>query len=177
MADVGLIIGHTPDEPGATNPEQQISEWHYNATLARMVASQLDNAQIIMRDRPNDWRGLPSKVNAASADFAVSMHLNAYKGDAKGSEVLYWHTSRQGKALADLLQPTFTGMLGTKDRGTRPREKYDRGWRLLRETDMPIVIAEPFFVDDQLTEMQPKTAELAAAYVSAIDEYRSAGVV
>jgi len=169
---IGLIVGHTPDEPGAGNTEQQINEWHYNATLAKMVAGSVQNACIIYRDRPNDWRGLPEKVNRTGVDFAVSMHLNAYKGSAKGSETLYWHASGASHTLARRLQQSFVGALGTKSRGAVPRKKGERGWRLLRYTEMPICICEPFFIDDQLKAYQPKTAELAEAYAKAITDYR-----
>lgn len=172
MSTVGLIIGHTPDEPGAANRGQQISEWHYNSTLVRMVNRRLDDTVIILRGRPNDWDGLPRKVNETGVDFAVSFHLNAYKGDAKGSETLYWHSSSQSRHLAEGLQEAFVSALGTSDRGVKPREEGDRGWTLLKHTTMPIVICEPFFIDDGLAHHQPKTADLADAYTRAIIAYR-----
>jgi len=172
MDTVGLIVGHTPDEPGATNREQQISEWHFNRTLAAMVDAQLQDSKIILRDRPNDWGGLPGKVNQAGVDFAVSMHLNAYKGDAKGSESLHWYNSNASQRLGQALLDNFVNLLGTQDRGRKEVRNGDRGWRLLKQTTMPIAIAEPFFIDDQLSTMQPHTAKLAAAYLNAIDEYR-----
>jgi len=172
MDTVGLIVGHTPDEVGAVNAEQQIGEWHFNRTLAAMIDNQLQDSQIILRDRPNDWHGLPSKVNQSGVDFGVSLHLNAYKGDAKGSEVLHWHNSTASQRLAQALQDNFVNLLGSEDRGRKEVRNGDRGWKLLKQTTMPICIAEPFFIDDQLSTMQPHTAKLAAAYLNAIDEYR-----
>jgi len=169
----GILIGHTPDETGAGNRPQQINEWHFNATLARAVAHRVASPVVIItRDRPNDWHGLPAKVNEAGPDFVVSMHANAYKGAAKGSETLYWPTSEEGKFFAESLVQNFVEVLKGPNRGARARRE-GRGSRLLKETAMPTVIAEPFFIDDELTKAQKHFCGLAEAYASAISEYRS----
>jgi len=167
---VGLLIGHTPDEKGATHPGTQIQEWDFNFPLAQMVHRELDDSKIIRRGRPNDWKGLPSRVNATGVDVCVSFHLNAYKGSAKGSEVLCWPDDRSVD-LANALQTHIVDALGTRDRGVKTRTD-GRGSHLLEHTEMDTAIVEPFFIDDQLEAFAGQLDALAGAYIRAIREFR-----
>ena len=62
--------------------------------------------------------------------------------------------------------------LGLKDRFTKAKTVNDRGGHLLKHTNAPCVICEPFFMSN-LNDMQTalnRRNELAAAYAAAIDE-------
>jgi N-acetylmuramoyl-L-alanine amidase len=168
---VGLLIGHTPDEKGATHPGTQIQEWDFNFPLVQRVHRALDDSKIILRGRPNDWGGLPSRVNESGVDVCVSFHLNAYKGDAKGSEVLCWPDDRSVE-LANALQTQIVLALGTRDRGVKTRTE-GRGSHLLEHTEMDLAIVEPFFIDDQLQSLAGRMEDLAKAYIRAIRDFQS----
>jgi N-acetylmuramoyl-L-alanine amidase len=89
-----------------------------------------------------------------------------------GTEVLYYHTSQKGKQMAEILQNHLVTYLGLKDRGIKPKSAEDRGGYLLRYTNAPCVIAEPFFIDNDqdLSVAMLNKSGLADAYIKAIDE-------
>lgn len=169
-----IVPGHTPDAPGAVNADTQISEWHYNCTLARMVTGQLDRARMMTRPLPNDLRGLATNINQSKVDFVVSMHLNAYNRQTTGCETWHCPGSEEGELLARELHDRLGGALDNEDRGVKAGSKY----ALLSETTVPAVICEPAFIDAtrDFLRVQKQTCKLAAAYVAGIRSYRGQGV-
>jgi N-acetylmuramoyl-L-alanine amidase len=173
---VGLIVGHKKDAPGACNKTHKICEYEFNDQLAcdiydRIKVRSDTNIEVkIIRRRT--YKQLPSDVNAYEPDFCISLHCNAFNGKWNGSEVLYYHTSDKGKKMARILQDKFLSALGFKDRGILPRGTEDRGGYLLRYTNMPCVIAEPFFLDNDSAYEHVKNNydALVNAYVEAIIE-------
>lgn len=173
---VGLIIGHKQKAPGACNKTHDICEYQFNEQLAVDIYDKLKNehpeieVQIIKRIT---YKRLPADVNRYAPDFCISLHCNAFNGKANGTEVLYYHTSTDGKRLAEILQDELMKALGFKNRGILPRGTEDRGGYLLRYTDMPTVISEPFFIDnDNAYKMVlEKYDQLVAAHVNAITRY------
>ena len=171
-----IIIGHTPASPGATSRRGYVTEWNYNSFLAPLIEDRAASDCIIVeRGLPNDYDGLPAKVNATGADFAIELHANAFNGEASGTEMLYWHSSTKGKQLAEILQTEILRALGLRHRGIKPCRRADRGGYLLQKTRMPCVIAEPFFIDHDgdLEAATRGMCRLAEAYASAIDHYAS----
>jgi N-acetylmuramoyl-L-alanine amidase len=86
--------------------------------------------------------------------------------------VLYYHSSDAGRTIAEILQRCLVDFLSLPDRGIKPKTSEDRGGYLLRYTNAPCVIAEPFFIDNDhdLARAQEDLYGLAAAYTNAIDE-------
>ena len=111
-------------------------------------------------------------INSLDPHFVVSLHCNAYNGQASGTEVLYYHKSKIGEGIAKILQNHLLKFLGLRDRGIQPKTSEDRGGHLLRYTRAPCVIAEPFFIDNDqdLAKATENLEGLAAAYARAIDE-------
>jgi N-acetylmuramoyl-L-alanine amidase len=170
---VGLIVGHKHDRPGACNDKHNLCEYQFNDQLAADIYDKMkiDHPDIevnIIRRRT--YNELPSDVNKWNPDFAISLHCNAFNKKANGTEVLYYHTSAKGKELAEVLQKELLNALGFNDRGILPRGTEDRGGYLLRYTNMPCVIAEPFFIDNDaaLETVQAKYTELVQAYINTI---------
>ena len=114
---------------------------------------------------------LPARINALNPDLILSLHFNAYNGKATGSEVLYWHTSRKSKALAENIQKGTVAALGLADRGAKGLAK-GRGSELLRRTNAPCVILEPFFGDNpaDLARARENLSTLAKAIAASLDE-------
>jgi len=175
----GLIVGHKANHPGACNKKYNICEYQFNDQLACDIYDYLKekkskvSIQIIRRQT---YQGLPFDVNNYEPDFCVSLHCNAahpdYTGKWNGTETLYYHTSKRGKLMAEILQKNIVGVLGFRDRGILPRKTEDRGGYLLRYTDMPCVITEPFFIDNNnaYKTVIERYDKLVQAYVKSIEE-------
>lgn len=176
MLKVAIIIGHKESSPGAKGFDivgnRTIAEYGFNKLLANHLISKITNNDIgIVVVERNMYSQLPYDVNKTGADVAVSLHCNTYNGKAHGAEVLYWHSSNNGLAVAQILQRQFVS-LGLRDRGVKPKTAEDRGGYLLRYTDMVCVIGEPFFIDnkDELRKMLDQWGQLVQAYVDGITE-------
>lgn len=93
---------------------------------------------------------LPSRINAAKATFAISLHLNASHLQASnGTEVLHWHTSARGAAEARRFAAAISQCLGTRLRhgtGALPRSLHDNGGGFLGKCIPVALILEPFFI-------------------------------
>ena len=72
--------------------------------------------------------------------------------------------------MADILQKHFLKELELKDRGVIGKTAEDRGGYLLRYTNAPCVIAEPFFIDNDNEYSSADFDKLVTAYVNAIEE-------
>ncbi len=177
-----LDIGHSPGAPGACGNlgNTRVCEFGFNSELAEMIRGKVVQAEVAITSRddgPAGYRTLPAKINALRPHFAISLHANGDDGSgrARGTEVLYWHSSSEGRRLAALLQAEFLTALKLRDRKLKPRTATDRGGSLLRDVRVPIVIGEPFFITntEDLRAAAAKKSELAAAYAAAIDAYAS----
>jgi N-acetylmuramoyl-L-alanine amidase len=91
---------------------------------------------------------LPERINKTKPDFIISFHANAYNKRASGSEVLYYHTSKTGMKIATILNERINTVLGLGDRGVKKIYDDNRGALVLRETNAPCVLIEPFFIDN-----------------------------
>ena len=169
-----LVVGHTKVAPGASNKQSGTVEFPFNDALARDIKERVRKAhvEIVHRDEPNNFRGLPAKVNKVNPDFIISLHCNAFNTKATGTETLYWHSSRRGHEHAKILQRHVREALGLKDRRTKKKSEGDRGALLLKHTKAPCIIAEPFFIDNDadLRIAQQNRSKLVDAYAAAIDE-------
>lgn len=180
MKHIGLIVGHTPSSHGAKNTNMNTSEFSFNNQLASDLAFKLREVgylpTIIYRDT---YSNLPEHVNSINPDIAIALHCNAFNKQTSGGEVLYYHKSTKGKRLAEALVNSISNTLGNNNRGAKPIDydhegsKGDRGGWLVEKTSMPVVIAEPFFIDnqDELVNVKMRYAKLVNAYVEGIKQY------
>ncbi len=166
-----LVIGHSKRSPGAVNSKAGVTEFDFNDDLACYIkrkVKQTDIQQVYRRT----YKQLPDDLNELKPDFIVDLHCNAFNTKASGSEVLYYYKSEKGKQMAEILLKHLVDALKLPNRGIKPRSSEDRGGYLLRYTNAPCVIAEPFFIDndDDLATAQSNIEALAEAYAMAIDE-------
>lgn len=177
MKKCGLIIGHSSSSQGASNVNGT-TEYAFNEELARSIQQKIMTdpdagvtTQIIYRDR---YASLPRKINnTTEIDFGIALHCNAFNTKVSGTEVLHYHRSQNGRHLASVLLTRLLPVLNLNNRGLRPKRSEDRGGYLLRYTHMPMVIAEPFFIDHtpDLEVAMKNHSELVQAYVEAIKEF------
>ena len=165
-----LVIGHKKSSPGASNDKSGLNEFDFNEELAIRIENKVKKTQI-QRVYRRTWGELPADINGLDPNFVLSLHCNAYNGQASGTEVLYYHKSKVGESIAKILQRHLVEFLGLRDRGIQPKTSEDRGGNLLRYTKAPCVIAEPFFIDNDqdLAKARDDLEGLAGAYASAID--------
>lgn len=146
---VALVIGHKPSSPGAKNEKLDMTEFEFNSNLADDISKELSTAgiehEIVFRDT---YKDLPDKINSVEPDCIVSLHCNAYDTRATGTEVLYYHASEKSKDMAEVFQKHMVEALKIRNRGTLERHSEDRGGYLLRYTNAPCIISEPFFIDN-----------------------------
>jgi N-acetylmuramoyl-L-alanine amidase len=166
-----LVIGHKKSSPGAGNKTAGIHEFDFNDDLAIRIENKVKKTQI-QRVYRRTWGELPADINGLDPDFVLSLHCNAYNGRASGTEVLYYHKSKVGESIAKILQRHLVDFLGLRDRQIKRKTSEDRGGHLLRYTNAPCVIAEPFFIDNDqdLAKAQENLEGLAEVYASAIDD-------
>jgi N-acetylmuramoyl-L-alanine amidase len=171
-----LVVGHKPASPGAINRNSNLTEFCFNNTLVGMIESKVSGVKTIRVYR-DTYKGLVGKINSHNPDFIISLHCNAFNTKASGTEVLFYHKSKNGEKMANILQDNLIKTLGLADRGTRAKTSEDRGGYLLRYTTAPCVIAEPFFIDNDLdlSTAQNNLDSLAKAYADSIEEI--AGVI
>lgn len=170
-----LVIGHKKSSQGAANQKHALSEFKFNDNLSIEIEKKVKQAQI-QRVYRRTYNQLPDDINALGPDFIVSLHCNAYNKSTSGTEVLYYYRSETGKKVAGILQKALVGFLQFPDRGIKPKTSEDRGGYLLKYTDAPCVIAEPFFIDND-ADLEKALADpdgLAQTYADAIDEIAEA---
>jgi N-acetylmuramoyl-L-alanine amidase len=170
-----LVVGHRESARGAVSSDKSLTEFAFNSELAKAIRQRVSKARvrIVFRDNtPNGLSKLPAKINAIGPSFILSLHCNAFNGTATGTETLYFHTSARGKKLASIVQERLLGALELKNRSIRSKKDGDRGAGVLKFTDAPCVICEPFFIDndDDLDVALRRRKSLARAYARAIDK-------
>ena len=166
-----LVIGHKKYSSGAVNEKHGITEFDFNESLAMQIEKVGTDTQV-QRIYRRTYKLLPEDINLLDPDFIVSLHCNAYNKRVSGTEVLFYHKSDMGKNVAEILQTNLVEHLGLSNRGIKPKTTEDRGGYLLRYTDAPCVIAEPFFIDNNrdFELVQADLDVLSETYAASIDE-------
>ena len=145
-----LIVGHRESSQGAMNSKSKITEFKYNSVLASKI-KEMCNHECVIAFRDDEEEGyyrLPSQVNSLNGDLIISLHCNAFNKKASGHEVLYWHNSVKSKYYAKIFNKMLDKVIGNTDRGIKPIKHGDRGSNILRRTNAPCILIEPFFIDN-----------------------------
>ena len=171
-----LVIGHKKSSPGAVNESSGLTEFDFNEDLAIRIEKKVKKTEV-QRIYRRTYKELPDDINTLDPDFIISLHCNAFNRKASGTEVLYYHNSDASRTIAEILRRDLVDFLGLPDRGIKPKTSEDRGGYLLRYTNAPCVIAEPFFIDNDqnLSKAKENPEGLAAAYAGSIDEIAHVG--
>lgn len=143
---VFLNPGHAPNgnpDPGACG--QGLRECDVVKDAADLAAGYLTAAgvEVVGNIQSDSLEEICRAANASGADIFVSIHCNAFNGEANGTEVEIYPTSSAGKSLGGCIQRQIVDSLGTTDRGLRERGNL----YVLKRTDMPAVLVEMAFID------------------------------
>lgn len=177
--------GHdTTYDSGAVNPNSGLREADVAAEVGALVVDYLEAAgcdcQIMQSDNLaptpagrssyDDRQGatVTETANDWGADVFVSIHCNAANTEARGTEV-ECYGSGAGEQLAQCIQSQIVDSLGTVDRGV----KYMPQLLVLKYTDMPAVLVEMAFIDndEDAALIESKHDEFARAIARGVTDY------
>ena len=117
----------------------------------------------------NDRQGITETANEWGADIFVSIHCNAATGTARGTEVECYNRMSNGGNLAQCIQSQLINSIDTVDRGVK--EMTDL--LVLRYTDMPAVLVETAFIDndDDMLVLVEHWDDIARAIARGVTDY------
>lgn len=113
-------------------------------------------------------------ANTTDADILVSIHCNAANGNAKGTETFYCAGSSTGRKIAEYVQRNLIAAMGTTDRGVKDdTQTQHRRIHVLRASDMPAILIELAFIDNQSDAaiLRDRKSDFAKAIVKGLAEY------
>lgn len=177
--------GHdTTYDSGAVSPNTGLRECDVAAEVGTRVAAYLEAAGCecwIMqsdnlaptpagRSEYTDRQGLTvtETANEWDADIFVSIHCNAANTAAQGTEVECFGGGA-GEQLAQCIQSQIVDSIGTVDRGV----KYMPQLLVLKYTDMPAVLVEMAFIDNDTDEplLRERQDDFARAIARSVTDY------
>lgn len=168
---VFLSAGHGGSNPGAVAFGMKEKDVNLQTLLACKSELERHGVEVIASrvvDENDDVYEEVREANASGAEIAVSFHANAGGGD--GFEAFYYVGSSKGEKLAKLGEK-YVKELGQNSRGV----KSGNHLYFVRKTDMPAVLFESFFMDNEKDKAIGDTIEeqkqFGVAYAKAILEY------
>lgn len=171
MAKVFLSAGHGGSDPGAVANSLYEKTVNLNTLLACKDVLESHDIDVVCSRTTDAYDPVQDEVreaNDSGADIAVSFHANAGGGD--GFEVFYYSGSSIGKTLAGLCEKHVM-QLGQNSRGLKSGDHL----YFIKNTNMPSVLVESFFVDNikdkAIGDTQQEQNAFGVAYAKAILEY------
>lgn len=176
--------GHGGSDSGAIGPNG-IMEKTITLAVAQKVQALLEKAgaQVIMTRQtdkdvyaPNDSAAdeLRARTQVASnnnADVFLSIHINAFsKPTVGGTATYYYPKSKYDIMLAQAIQNNIAAAGGLQNRGRHPARFY-----VLRNTQMPAVLAELAFIsnpdEERIINTQQFQQQIAQGIVQGLDAF------
>lgn len=171
MRTVFLSAGHGGSDSGAAALGLKEKDINLNALLACKDVLESHGVNVVCsrtKDENDDVKEEVKEANASGCEIAVSFHANAGGGD--GFEAFYYSTCEKGKKLAQLCEK-YVKELGQNSRGIKTGDHL----YFVRKTNMPAVLVESFFLDNDKDNDIGDTVEeqkaFGVAYGKAILEY------
>lgn len=173
MQKLAIVVGHDEKRTGAFNKELGFTEYYLNNELGKAILDVCIERKIssILFYRLNGYSKLPSEINALGADYCICLHHNASgKRRVNGTETLYYTKSETSRKFAQKVNDSMVKTLGYKDRGLLPREKGN-GVHVLKNTSMPCILVEPYFMSNTKAVVDRDTKALAIAIIDGYLEF------
>ena len=149
---VFLNAGHAPNgepDPGACG--YGLCECDVAKNVADLVEKHLLAAgvEVVGNLQSDSLEEVVDVSNESEADLFISIHCNACNGNARGTEVWYYHRSANGELLADCIRNQIVDALGTVDRGSKGAKPGVNGLYVLSNTGATAVLVELAFIDNE----------------------------
>lgn len=182
---VFLNPGHAPNgnpDPGACNRVTGLRECDMAKSIADLVEKYLTAAgvEVVGNLQSDSLYEITSASNNQDADVFVSIHCNAFNEMANGTEVWHYHTSHDGKKLAECIQRQIVDSLGTTDRGAKAAVPHtDTSLYVLNNTDAVAVLVETAFIDNPSDEelLRYRQDDFARAIARGITDFELEGII
>lgn len=170
MAKVFLSAGHGGTDPGAV--ANGLKEKDINLQTLLACKSELERHGVTVvcsrtTDTDDPVKEEVKEANASGAEVALSFHANAGGGD--GFEAFYYSTSAKGKKLASLCEKYIKELQNSRGLKTGNHLYF------IKNTSMPAVLVESFFVDNAkdkaIGDTVAEQKAFGVAYAKAVLEY------
>ena len=143
--------GHAPDpldDPGAVNARLGLKESIVARRIGERTATYLANVGYEVKVFQFDGlKEICNEANRWDADLFVSIHCNAANGIARGTETFYARYSKAGHRLAEYINDQIVGSI-ERDYPYWNRGAKEAGYYVLMNTEMPAVLVETAFIDN-----------------------------
>ena len=174
QAQVILDAGHGGSDPGKIGLNNLLEKEKITAELTRKE----DKGLVTTGDgskKTEDMQARVKMINETKPVLTVSIHQNSYEDpEIHGAQVFYYSHSREGEAVAKILQESLQEIDPENHRQAKANETY----YLLRRTKVPTVIVECGFLTnpeeaEKLSgeEYQKQVAEAVAKGIAKCLEY------
>ena len=179
---VFLNPGHDPEyDSGAVNQGMGLRECDVARDVGVLVAAYLEKAGCEVRMLQSDNLNgatvcsdrqaatVCGEANDWPADIFVSLHCNAANAIARGTEICVYRIGDEAERLAGCILHQIINAVGTQNRGLKERP----GLCVLRRTDMPAVLVEMAFIDNDSDAriLRDRQDDLARAIARGITDY------
>ncbi len=138
---VVLDPGHGGSDPGGTVGSYYEKVYNLDIALKCEAILKASGINVVMTRTTDVFVGLEERANFANdrnASLFVSIHNNIMPTGYKGSMTLYYPSSYDGKAYAQIMQNYMVKDLKTNDLGLRARGDVT----VIKKTKMPAILAE-----------------------------------
>ncbi|TPV47322.1 N-acetylmuramoyl-L-alanine amidase [Bacillus dicomae] len=186
--------GHGGADPGKPTKGLSESKIVLDTSLRLQQLLEKHTPFTVLLTRESDTRpghdqksSLQERVKFAKqneGDIFISIHANAFNGNAKGTETYYYNSSEsektnphveESRVLAEKIQTRLVEALQTRDRGVKHGDLH-----VIRENDMPAVLTELAFIDNGIDYSKLSTANgrqiaAEAIYEGVLDYYEWKG--
>lgn len=153
---LGVVVGHTQADGGASSPYLGMQEYSWNKDLAQRIENVGTPVRIKTFYRDDGGiAGAYGRSDAWGSNITTELHFNSsHNRHARGSAVLYFPGSSKGRRFAQLLFDGISAVIGSPDwpRGTggvvtpyQASGNQRRGQRSLSAGRAPATLIEPFF--------------------------------
>lgn len=156
-----IDAGHGGFDPGKVGVNE-VLEKDINLSIAKILQGYLtySGANVIMtREDDNglydegssnkkrqDMNRRKEIINSSNADILVSIHQNSFsQSKYKGAQVFYYHSSEEGKRLAQHIQEQIKIFV---DEDNNRKIKSSNSYYMLKQTNIPGVIVECGFLSN-----------------------------
>lgn len=187
-----LDAGHGDPDGGAVGAAGTV-ESKVNLAVAKKLRSQLekrgftvimtredengiysDETASIREKKKDDMHNRLKIANESGADLFISIHMNLFQNSKyRGAEVLYSEKFENALLLAELIQAEFAAI--DPENQTRTVKKADSGLYLMKNAEIPAVLAECGFLsnpeEEKLLNTKAYQERIAAAICDGIVEY------
>ncbi|WP_433948221.1 N-acetylmuramoyl-L-alanine amidase [Bacillus tropicus] len=196
LENKAIIIdpGHGGEDPGKNTKGLPESKIVLDTSLRLQQLLEKHTPFTVLLTRESDTRlghdqksSLQERVKFAKqnqGDIFISIHANAFNGNAKGTETYYYKSSKsektnphveESRVLAEKIQERLVDALQTRDRGVKHGDLH-----VIRENDMPAVLTELAFIDNgidysKLSTENGRQIAAEAIYEGILDYYEWKG--